>query len=87
MKSRSISTYLFSSVGVVVGMLVSWFFIPEEKLVVATEKWKGVCWVGTREPIQGHELRLLKSSGARCTFADTFWLASQYSFPNDPMAD
>jgi len=80
MKSRSINTYLFSSVGVALLTLISLFFIPEEKLVVATEKWKGVCWVGTREPIQGHELRLLKSTGADALSQTPFgWQADIHS--------
>lgn len=64
MKKRKISAYLFSSVGFILVLLLYWFFIPEEKLFVAQEKWKGVCWVGTREPLKGHELRLLKATGA-----------------------
>jgi hypothetical protein len=57
-------TYLFSSVGVVLLLGLSWWFLPENTSVIALEKWKGVCWVGSRSPLQGPELEALKTTGA-----------------------
>ncbi len=56
--------YLFSSVGLIVLSFLVWFFIPAENLIVAAEKWKGVCWVGSRQPLTGGEVQALLSTGA-----------------------
>ena len=56
--------YLFSSVGLILLTCLIWFFIPEETLITTTEKWKGVCWVGSRQALKGGELFALKLTGA-----------------------
>lgn len=58
------SKYLFSSVGFIILSFFIWFFIPAENLITTEEKWKGVCWVGSRQPLQGGEILTLKSTGA-----------------------
>ncbi len=64
MKTLQIRTYLFSSVALVMAIFLGWFLIPEEEMIIAAEKWKGVCWVGSRNPLQGNELSALKATGA-----------------------
>ncbi|RAI88322.1 glycoside hydrolase family 113 [Algoriphagus yeomjeoni] len=64
MKTSTQRTYLFSSVGVVLLLGLSWWFSPDSTGVIAHEKWKGVCWVGSRSPLLGPELEALKATGA-----------------------
>lgn len=58
--------YLFSSIGLVLVVFLGIYLFPnaEGPLVVAEEKWKGVCWVGTRDSLYGGELKLLHNTGA-----------------------
>jgi hypothetical protein len=64
MKANRARTYLFSSVGIILFFALSWWFFPEAELIQSTEKWKGVCWVGSRSPLIGAELDALKATGA-----------------------
>ena len=56
--------YLLSSLAIFIAMGMIWWTIPEEQLLETAEKWKGVCWVGSRAPLEGNELRALKATGA-----------------------
>ncbi len=73
--------YLFSSVGMILFMFLGWWFIPEEELLIATEKWKGVCWVGSRAPLEGGELRALKATGADAISQTPFGWQSEINNP------
>lgn len=56
--------YLLSSVLVILG-LGFWAIFPfQPDLISVAEKWKGVCWVGSRSPLLGPELEALKATGA-----------------------
>ncbi|MCE7053248.1 hypothetical protein LZF95_01080 [Algoriphagus sp. AGSA1] len=56
--------YLLSSVLIVLGLGVWAIFPFQADLITADEKWKGVCWVGSRSPLLGSELEALKATGA-----------------------
>ncbi|MHA7128952.1 glycoside hydrolase family 113 [Algoriphagus namhaensis] len=58
--------YLLSSIGLILIVLLSFFLFPmeEKSLVKANHKWKGVCWVGSRNPLEGGELAALHETGA-----------------------
>ncbi|MEP0714267.1 MAG: hypothetical protein ABJC55_20295, partial [Algoriphagus sp.] len=56
--------YLMSSVLVILGLGLWAIFPLQPDAVIALEKWKGVCWVGSRSPLIGQELEILKSTGA-----------------------
>ena len=56
--------YLFSSVGMIFLLFAGWFLFPEDPILTSEEKWKGVCWVGSRQPLKGGELTQLKATGA-----------------------
>jgi len=73
--------YLLSSfaIFIVVGMV--WWTFPEEELLVAAEKWKGVCWVGSRSPLEGVELRALKATGANALSQTPFGWQSEVNSP------
>jgi hypothetical protein len=74
------SKYLFSSVGVVMLSFLVWLFFPNEPLISSEEKWKGVCWVGSRQPLQGGEVRALKATGANAISQTPFgWQAAKDS--------
>ncbi|TDQ18368.1 hypothetical protein DFQ04_0167 [Algoriphagus boseongensis] len=76
----STKTYLFSSVGMIFLMFFFWWFLPEEPLLSVNEKWKGVCWVGSRQPLQGGEISALKSTGANAISQTPFgWQADKNS--------
>ncbi|WP_245588104.1 glycoside hydrolase family 113 [Algoriphagus terrigena] len=75
------SRYLFSTVGVIVLGLLVWLFVPAEPLITSTEKWKGVCWEGSRRPLQGGEFAKLKATGANALSQTPFgWQSGK----NDP---
>lgn len=73
--------YLFSSVGLVVLSFFIWFFIPAEPLLAVEEKWKGVCWVGSRQPLEGGEILALKSTGANAISQTPFGWQSEKNAP------
>jgi hypothetical protein len=56
--------YLFSSIGFVSCLVLGFLIFPEDDVVIASEKWKGVCWVGSRDPLVGGEIQALKATGA-----------------------
>src|SRR5690606_16591833 len=56
--------YFFNAVGLIALSLSIWFFIPAQPLVTATERWKGVCWEGSRRPLRGGEFVKLRATGA-----------------------
>ena len=56
--------YLLSSIAILIVFGMIWWTLPEEELISVTEKLKGVCWVGSRSPLDGGELRALKATGA-----------------------
>lgn len=58
------TTYLFSSVGLLVVFGLFWWFSPDSELIHTQEKWKGVCWVGSRQPLSGGEVDALLATGA-----------------------
>lgn len=64
MKAFAVNSYLFSSIGLILIIAFSWLMTPEEELLIVTQKWKGVCWVGTRAALEGSELKALKATGA-----------------------
>lgn len=63
-RPSTVRTYLFSSVGIILLLGLTWWYFPEEEIFQASEKWKGVCWVGSRSPLLGAELEALKATGA-----------------------
>lgn len=81
MKGLARNSYLFSSVGLILIVALSWFVIPEEELFIASEKWKGVCWVGTRSPLEGPELKALKATGADAISQTPFGWQSAVNSP------
>jgi hypothetical protein len=81
MKGLAGNSYLFSSVGLILIVAFSWFVIPEEELFIASEKWKGVCWVGTRSALQGPELKALKATGADAISQTPFGWQSAVNSP------
>jgi hypothetical protein len=74
-------TYLFSSVGFVIVMLLVWWYTPEESLLVSNEKWKGVCWVGSRQALKGGEIMALKATGANSLSQTPFGWQSDKNSP------
>lgn len=73
--------YLFSSVGLIILSFSIWFFIPAETLISTGEKWKGVCWVGSRQPLQGGEIQALVNTGANAISQTPFGWQSQKNTP------
>jgi len=76
-----ISKYLFSSVGFISLSFLVWFFIPAENLIRTTEKWKGVCWVGSRQPLAGGEVQVLLATGANALSQTPFGWQSEKNIP------
>jgi hypothetical protein len=74
--------YLFSSFAIFIVMGMIWWTIPEEELIIAVEKWKGVCWVGSRAPLAGNELRALKATGANALSQTPFGWQSEINSPD-----
>lgn len=74
-------TYLFSSVGIIFLLLIFWWITPEESLLISSEKWKGVCWVGSRQPLSGGEALALKATGANALSQTPFGWQSEKSSP------
>ena len=67
--------------GLIVLSFLIWFFIPADPLITSTEKWKGVCWEGSRRPLQGGEFANLKATGANALSQTPFgWQSAK----NDP---
>lgn len=64
MRRSSAQVYLFSSVGILLLIGLTYWMIPERQMVSVAKKWKGVCWVGSRSPLVGSELEILKATGA-----------------------
>ncbi|MDR7131377.1 hypothetical protein J2X69_003741 [Algoriphagus sp. 4150] len=64
MKSSRPRNYLLSSVPVILGLGLWAVFSLQSDLITTSEKWKGVCWVGSRSPLLGPELEALKATGA-----------------------
>lgn len=58
--------YLFSSLVLIFFFLGIWVFIlgMDTQFPVIAEKLKGVCWVGSRQALQGGELAYLSNTGA-----------------------
>ncbi|PZX55679.1 glycoside hydrolase family 113 [Algoriphagus chordae] len=81
MKSSTQRLYLFSSVSVILLFGLSWWFIPEQASLVVQEKWKGVCWVGTRSPLLGPELEALKATGADALSQTPFGFQNDKNLP------
>lgn len=52
-----------------------------EPLVVADEKWKGVCWVGTRDSLAGGEVQRLVKTGANALSQTPFAFQSNIHSP------
>lgn len=72
--------YLFSSVGMIFLLFIGWWLVPTEPILVSKEKWKGVCWVGSRQPLKGGELAQLKATGANALSQTPFgWQESSNS--------
>lgn len=72
--------YLFSSVGFVFLFALGWWALPKEELIKAEEKWKGVCWVGGRQPLAGGEVEALSSIGANALSQTPFgWQSDKHS--------
>ena len=70
--------YLFSSVGIIFLVFAGWLLLPEDPILISGEKWKGVCWVGSRQPLKGGELAQLKSTGANALSQTPFgWQESK----------
>ncbi|MDF2158431.1 hypothetical protein [Algoriphagus sp. CAU 1675] len=81
MNSRQIRTYLFSSVSLILVIFLGWFLIPNPELVEVAEKWKGVCWVAGRSPLEGGELHALKKVGANALSQTPFGWQSEKNRP------
>lgn len=73
--------YLLNFIGVIVFLLLGWYIIPEEELIKAEQKWKGVCWVGTRNPLLGGEMQALKATGANALSQTPFGFQSDPKTP------
>lgn len=73
--------YLLSSIAIFFAFGLVWWFTPEEKFPIVTEKWKGVCWVGSRSPLDGSELRALKATGANAISQTPFGWQSDVNGP------
>lgn len=73
--------YFFSSVGMIFLIFFGWWFFPEDPILVSQEKWKGVCWVGSRQPLKGGELALLKATGANALSQTPFGWQSEKNSP------
>jgi hypothetical protein len=73
--------YLLSSVGLILLSFSIWFFIPAESSISTKEKWKGVCWVGSRQPLQGGEIQALVNTGANAISQTPFGWQSQKNTP------
>ncbi|WP_035467627.1 glycoside hydrolase family 113 [Algoriphagus mannitolivorans] len=72
--------YLFSSVGMIFLIFFGLWLIPEDPILVSQEKWKGVCWVGSRQPLKGGEIAQLKATGANAISQTPFgWQAEKNS--------
>lgn len=69
-------SYLLSFIGIVISLFFWFLFFPEEILTVSDEKWKGVCWVGSRGSLVGGELQALSATGANAISQTPFgWQA------------
>jgi hypothetical protein len=75
------ATYLFSTVGFVFMFALAWWVLPEEKLIKAEEKWKGVCWVGSRQPLKGGEVAVLRSTGVNALSQTPFGWQTEKNSP------
>lgn len=75
------SKYLLSSFAVFLAFGMLWWSMPEEEILVVSEKWKGVCWVGSRSPLDGSELRALKAIGANAISQTPFGWQSDIHSP------
>ena len=75
------TTYLFSSVGFVLLLSFLWWLSPEETLVSVQEKWKGVCWVGSRQPLKGGEVQALLATGANAISQTPFGWQGEKNSP------
>jgi hypothetical protein len=73
--------YLLSSIGFVSCLALVFWVFPEGDLVIASEKWKGVCWVGGRVPLLGGELQALKATGANAISQTPFGWQREVSKP------
>lgn len=75
--------YLFSSIGLILVLFLGIYFFPEEDapLVEVEQKWKGVCWVGTRDSLSGGELKLLHQTGANALSQTPFAFQSDVNNP------
>lgn len=80
MKPRN-QTYLYRSVGFIFALLIFWNFYTEEIPVKVEERWKGVCWVGSRNPLQGGELAALNQIGANALSQTPFGWQSDPNLP------
>ena len=70
--------YYLSFFAVLVLGLGLWVLEAEPILPSVNEKLKGVCWVGSRQPLQGGELGVLKKIGANAISQTPFgWQADK----------
>lgn len=81
MKKAWSRNYLMSSVLVILGLSLWAIFPLEAELITAAEKWKGVCWVGSRSPLLGPELEALKATGADALSQTPFGWQSEKNTP------
>ncbi len=81
MKKNWSRNYLMSSVLVILVLSVWAIFPLQPDTVVASEKWKGVCWVGSRSPLLGQELEILKATGADALSQTPFGWQSEVNSP------
>lgn len=81
MKKSGSRNYLLSSVLVILGLGFWAMLSSDPVLVTAKEKWKGVCWVGSRSPLIGSELETLKATGADAISQTPFGWQSDKNSP------
>ena len=73
--------YLLSSVALVFISSFFWFFSFDSNLPVWKEKYNGVCWVGSRNPLQGGEFQELAANGINAISQTPFGWQSEINNP------
>ncbi|UZD22728.1 hypothetical protein PBT90_04750 [Algoriphagus halophytocola] len=81
MKNAGSRSYLLSSVLVILGFGLWALLVVDPVTITVEEKWKGVCWVGSRSPLLGPELEALKSTGADALSQTPFGWQSEKNSP------
>lgn len=79
MKTGTAKLYLFSAVALLFSL--GFWLYPQEAALTVSEKWKGVCWVGSRSPLVGGELGALKETGANALSQTPFGWQSDKNAP------